>query len=242
MIGDFGGSNQPSALRNFSLRFKLGSEMADDLRQILLGRPGHEATPSDDNQTILITAPPDVLKRVQTFITVMDWPDPIARGPNFEYPHNTVLRTARSFFYACAIEDAHEVFSKLLSLSVLAELKEEGRSKELLDYISGGAPDPAWEESLRGDWPGKEKAIQRLVREWNRYPLKRITEEDGVAIGFGVKQFCTVSFDGAPKDFYSITIEPARSADGTSDRSFFFSSLPPWWNAEERPELRSTPR
>ncbi|HEV3340250.1 MAG TPA: protein kinase [Pirellulales bacterium] len=227
-VGDVVRRGPPSVPRNFSLRFKLASEMADDLRQILLGRPGQESKPSADNQTIVVTAPPEVLNRVQTFITVMDWPDPITRRSNFEYPRDTFLRTARSFFYACAIEDSHEVFSKLLSPAVLAELKGEGDSKQGLAYKIGESPDPEWEKSLRVDWPGKQEAIERLVREWNRYPLKRIREEDGVAIGFGAKYFCTVSFDGAPKDFYSVTIEPERTGDGTGNRSFLFSSLPPW--------------
>jgi serine/threonine-protein kinase len=232
-VGDSAGRGQPSASRNFPLRFKLASEMADDLRQILLGRPRQEAKPSADNQAILVTAPPEVLSRVQTFITVMDWEDPITRRSNFEYPRETVLRTARSFFYACAIEDSHEVFSKLLSPWVLAKLKGDSDSKQYEDYLMGGSPDPEWEKSLRADWPGKKEAIERLVREWNRYPLKRITEENGIAIGFGVKHFCSVSFEGAPQDFYSVTIEPDRTADGMTRGSFFFSSLPPWWNEKE---------
>ncbi|MGO9107771.1 MAG: protein kinase domain-containing protein [Thermoguttaceae bacterium] len=216
--------------RTFPLRFKLASAMADDLRQILLGRPGHEAKPSASNQEITITAPPEVMKRVPTFITVTDWPDNISRRSNFEYPRETVMRAARSFFYACAIEDTEEAFSKLLSLHVLAELKGDTKSKNYFDYSMGQAPDPEWERSLRADWPGKKEAIQRLVREWNRYPLKRITEESGIAIGFGVKHFCTVSLDGAPKDFYTVEIEPGRTDRGTGENSYFFSSLPPWWS------------
>lgn len=231
-------SNDPApasekAVLEFRLRFKLASEMADDLRSILLGRPGHAAKPSDDNQEITVVAPPDVMNRVHTFITVMDWPDRIGRQPDYNYPRDNVLRAARSFFYACAIEDAPEVFSKLLSPGVLAQLKGETKSAEYLDYSLGGTPDPEWEKSLRVDWPGKKEAIERFVREWNRYPLKRITQESGVAIGFGVKHSCSVSFEGAPKVFYSVTIEPDRAARGTNDASFLFSSLPPWWKADE---------
>ena len=98
-------TGQPSVSRPFPLRFKLASEMVDDLRQILLGREGHEAKPSVDNQEVLVIAPPDVMERVQTFICVMDWPDDITRGLNFEYSRESVIRAARSFFYACAIED-----------------------------------------------------------------------------------------------------------------------------------------
>jgi hypothetical protein len=218
----------------FPLRFKLASVMADDLRQILLGRPGNEAKPSANNQEITVTAPRDVMIRVRTFITVMDWPDGITRGSNFEYPRDSVLRAARSFFYACAIEDSEEAFSKLLSLNVLAELKGDTKSQHYLNYNMGGVPDSEWEKSLRADWPGKKEAIQRMVREWNQHPLIRITEDAGVAIGFGVKHFCSVSFDGAPKDFYRITIEPGRTERRAGKDAFFFSSLPPWRNVDKK--------
>ena len=225
-----------SLSRTFPLRFKLASAMADDLRQILLGRPNNEAKPSANNQEITVTAPAEVMKRVQTFISVMDWPDSITRRSNFEYPRESVLHAARSFYYACAIEDTEEVFSKLLSLQVLAELKGDTKAEHYFKYSMGEVPDPEWEKSLRADWPGKKEAIQRLVHEWNRYALTRITEDSGVAIGFGVKHFCSVSMDGAPKDFYTIEIEPDRTQRGTGKGSFFFNSLPPWWN-ESRGKL-----
>ena len=70
-------TQSPVQVCTFPLRFKLASDMADDLRQILLGRPGNEAKPSNSNQEIIVTAPPDVMSRARTFITVMDWPDRI---------------------------------------------------------------------------------------------------------------------------------------------------------------------
>jgi hypothetical protein len=228
------GLTPASVTRTFPLRFKLASEMAEDLRQILLGRSGNEAKPSANNREITVTTSAETMKRIQTFITVMDWPDGITRQRNYEYPRDTTLRAARSFFYACAIEDADEVFSRLLSPQVLAELKGDTKSEQYEKYLFGGVPDAAWEKSLRADWPGKKEAIRRFVSEWNRYPLIRITEEAGVAIGFGEKHFCSVSFDGAPKDFYSVTIEPGRADRGKA--SFFFSSLPPWW--ERNPAKR----
>ncbi len=225
---------QSPASRTFALRFKLASDTSDDLRQILLGRAGFEAKPSANNQEIVVAAPPQVLNHIQTFIAVTDWPDTIARGSNFEYPRDTVTRAARSFFYACAIEDSDEAFSRLLSPAALAELKGDTKSKQYEDYIVGGAPDPEWEKQLRGDWPGRKEAIQRLVREWNRYPLKRLTETGGVAIGFGAKHFCSVSFDGAPKDFYEVAIEPDRNAHGAGKESFLFSALPPWRESDPK--------
>ncbi len=219
-----------SATRTFPLRHKLGSVMVDDLRQILLGGPGQEAKPSADNQQVVITAPSDALARAQTFITVTDWPDKIARGANYEYPRQTVLRAARSFFHACALADETEAISNQVSLFVLAQLKGETKSEHYFKYNTGGVPDPEWEKSLRADWPGKQEAIQRLVREWNRYPLKRITEDSGVAMGFGVKHFCSVAFEGAPKEFYQVTIEPERTKPrNDGEGPFYFSSLPPWW-------------
>ncbi len=228
-------TGQPvSVSRTFPLRFKLASEMVDDLRQILLGRPGHEAKPSVDNQQVLVIAPPETMGRVQTFITVMDWPDEITRGVNFEYPRESVIRAARSFFYACAIEDDPEAFSKMLSLHVLAELKGDTKSENFQKYIFGGAPDPEWEKALRGDWPGKKEALRQFVGEWNKYPLKRITETGGVAIGFGAKHFCSVSFAGAPKEFYDVVIEPDRTRGEGDKTLYLFSSLPPWWKTDEK--------
>ena len=55
-------SQSPTHVSTFPLRFKLASDMADDLRQILLGRPGNEAKPSKNNQEIIVTAPPEVMK------------------------------------------------------------------------------------------------------------------------------------------------------------------------------------
>jgi hypothetical protein len=219
--------------RSFPLRHRLASEMADDLRQILLNKPGQKAKPSADNQEILVTAPPEVLARAQTFITVNDWPDPIIRGPDFQYPNDTVTRAARSYFDACAIDDSGEVFAKLLSPGVLAKLKGDTKGKEFQNYQMGGVPDPDWEKSLRSDWPGKKAIIERLVREWNRYPLNRLSEDPGINLGFGIKCFCSGSFEGAPKPFYQIIIEPDRTKPSDSNASsYLFSSLPPWWNGE----------
>jgi WD40 repeat protein len=220
-----------SVSRQFPLRFKLASDMMDDLRQILLGRPGHESKPSADNQEILVIAPPDVMSRVQTFISVMDWPEEISRGPNFEYPRGSVIEAARSFFYACAIEDDPDAFAKMLSLHVLAELKGDTKSENYNKYLFGGDPDPEWEKTIRGDWPGKKDAIRRFVKEWNRYPLKRLKETGGVAIGFGAKHFCSVSFADAPKEFYEITLSPDRTRGAGDKALYVFNSLPPWWNS-----------
>jgi serine/threonine protein kinase len=223
-------SAETSTTRTFTLRHLLASDMADHLRQVLPAKPGHEARPSASNQELTVTAPPDVMTRVQTFITAMDWPDRIARQPDYEYPRASVMQAARSFFYACAIEDVPEVFAKMLSLDVLARLRGDQQTRELMDYQMGGTPDPAWEKSLRSNWPGRDEAIQQMVREWNRHPLKRLNEQSGVAIGFGVKHFVQASFDGAPKDFYDLVIQPVERNHRGQGGQYEFASLPPWGN------------
>jgi hypothetical protein len=50
--------------RSFPLHHRLASETSDDLRQILSGKPGHEAKPSADNQELRVTAPPEEMSRV----------------------------------------------------------------------------------------------------------------------------------------------------------------------------------
>ncbi|WP_461523970.1 protein kinase domain-containing protein [Prosthecobacter sp.] len=224
-----------SRTRTFPLHHTFASDIiASGLGAILRDGPGHEARPTPDNQQIMVTAPGDIMKRAQTFITVMDWTDAMQRGPDYQYPRDTVMHTARAFFYACSIEDEVAVFDNLLSPSVLAELKHDTKSKEFENYQMGGIPDSAWEKSLRADWPGKKEAIRRFIRAWNRYPVKRITESSGIALGFGRKHFCDVTFEGAPRSSYKVMIEPARTPEGAQQDSFFFSSLPPWWSEEPR--------
>lgn len=221
--------------RTFPLHHTFASDIiAGGLWAIIRPGSGHEARVTTDNQQIIVTAPGDIMKRAQTFITVMDWTDAIRRGPNYQYPHDSVMHTVRSFFYACSIEDDDEVFENLLSPTVLAELKHDTRSKEFENYQMGGVPDAAWEKSLRADWPGKKQAIRRFVLAWNRYPVKRVTESPEIALGFGIKQFCDVTFEGAPRSSYKVMIEPVRTPEGTQQDSFFFSSLPPWWTEEPR--------
>jgi hypothetical protein len=208
----------------FALRHKLASQMLDDLRPLLPA--GTEAKASSSNQEVLIKAAPDVMARVGTFIAVSDWPDPMRNVATGEYLTDSVLRTARSFFHACAIEDL-AALNKMLSLGELARLKGGAKTPEFETYQMGGIPDPAWETALRADWPGKNEALKRMAAEWLRYPLKRITEDSGIALGFGVKHFCSLSFAGAPKEFYQVTIEPGRGTDAEKAR-YYFSSLPPW--------------
>ena len=146
----------PSA--TFSLRFKArqrdgGGPPADSAWP---RRSGSEAF--RQHREIRVTAPPDVMVRVQTFITVMDWPDKITRQSNFEYPRDTVLHAARCSFRMCDRGHGRSVFQASLP-PVLAELKGDTKSKSYSTYLFGGSPDPEWEKSLRTDWPGKKEAI-----------------------------------------------------------------------------------
>jgi hypothetical protein len=53
--------------RTFPLRHKLGSELVEELQRVIVAeRLGNSAKHSDDNQSIIIIAPPDVLTRCCT--------------------------------------------------------------------------------------------------------------------------------------------------------------------------------
>jgi hypothetical protein len=230
--------NQPATLR-LALKHRLASAVQDDLRGLLPATA--TVTASADNQELLITATPADLARAGTVIAVTDWPDALKNVATGEYLADNVLRAARSFFHACATEDL-AALSKLLSPQALAQLKGETASETYENYLFGAAPDAAWEASLRGEWPGKKEALQRFARQWCRYRLKRIVEDPGVAIGFGVKHFCSVAFDGAPKEFYQVTLEPdrAKGRDGKGT-IFYFSTLPPWPAESGIPAVRGAP-
>src|SRR5207248_9606591 len=90
------------SVRTFALRHMLASQMAEELRSVLLGKPGTQPKPSEDNLSLTVTAPPDVLNRAATFIAIQDWPQKVARGINCQYRCDTVENAARSFFYACS--------------------------------------------------------------------------------------------------------------------------------------------
>ncbi|MGV3607835.1 MAG: protein kinase domain-containing protein [Planctomycetaceae bacterium] len=226
------------AVYQFTLRHQPASKMCEDLRQILSKDRGEIATPMQEYQLVL-TSGPEVMNRVKTFVTIMDWPEGIARQPNYEYPRSSVIETARSFFYATAIEDVEEVFSKLLSPGVLAKLKKEEKTPEFESYLFSGKADPAWEAKLRGNWPGKKEAIARMVKSWNRYPLKRLNEMDGIALGFGVKHTVKGNFDGYKKEASEFTIIPDHSSEGKS--KYLFDALPPWWDEEPEGQQSLSP-
>jgi len=206
--------------------------MADDLRQILLGRFGLEARPAPDNMQLTVTAPPDVLNRVSTFITVADWPNRIARGSDFYYPRENVELAARSFFYACSIEDADGV-ALMLSPGLLAGLSGTSLTAH---GVLGEEKDAELVRQLRGNWPGKEAAVREVIQAWNRFPLQRLWAEPGVAIGFGLRYFATGAFEGAPEERTRLSFIPDRT--GGTNGPLTIDTLPPWLPAS--PGRKST--
>jgi beta-lactamase regulating signal transducer with metallopeptidase domain/type II secretory pathway component GspD/PulD (secretin) len=227
---------QTNASRTFSLRYMLANEMADDLRQILLGRFGMEARPAPDNMELTVTAPPDVLNRVSTFFAVADWPNRIARGANLYYPRESVELAARSFFYACSIQDTEGV-ALMLSPGLLAELNGTSLTAH---GVLGEEKDAELVRQLRGNWPGKEAAVQKVIQAWNRFPLRRLRAEHGVAIGFGLRYFATAAFEGAPEERTQLSFIPDRT--GGKNGPLMIDTLPPWLPASpEREPTRTKP-
>lgn len=228
--GPFATSPQTGVSRTFSLRHCLASEMADDLRQILLGRSGMEASPAPDNMQLTVTAPPDVLNRVTTFIVVNDWPNRIARGPDYYYPRGDVEHAARSFLYACSIEDIEGV-TRMLAPGVLAELKGTNLTAH---GVVGEEKDAELVRQLRGNWDGKEAAVRRVVQAWNRFPLRRLQVEGKFSISFGPRYFASVAFEGAPEDWVELSFIPDRSwmtnakNDSGPEGPLMIDTLPPW--------------
>ncbi len=233
------GGVQPSALkpapsaetRTFPLRHMLARNMEPALRQIFHGRSDCHARATGDDRTIVITAPPDVMIRVRTFIAVNDAADTLAREEPHGYPQFTPIVAVRAFLHACAIEDTDEAISSLLSAGVLAELRGD-QSEEYGAYRATGVADPKWEAGLRGDWPDKHSALRMLVREWNRHPLEGITTacEDGAS----PKPAVAAVFAGAPVPLNYIHLVPAstsapRVAGSVHEARFFIDSLPLWW-------------
>jgi hypothetical protein len=60
--------------------------------------------------------------------------------------------------------------------------------------VLGEEEDAELVRRLRGDWPGKEATVQEVIQAWNRFPLRRLRAEPGVAIGFGLRYFATAAF------------------------------------------------
>ena len=228
-------SPQTNVSRTFSLRHILASEMADDLRQILLDRVGVEARPAPDNMQLTVTAPPDVLNRVSAFVTVADWPKRIAPGPDYYYPRGNVEDAARSFFYACSIEDIEGV-TRMLAPGVLAELKGTNLTAH---GVVGEEKDAELVRQLRGKWEGKEAAVRKVVQAWNRFPLRKLQVEGKFSRSPGPRYFASAAFEGAPVEWVELGFVPDRSLETRSRPHFgpegplLMDTLPPWFGEKE---------
>ncbi len=151
--------------RPFRVHQLLARNALPILQMFVQSRPGHDAK-ADGDRTVVVTAPSEILSRVQTCLVVMDETDTI--DPEAD-DLNDPRAELRRFFLVGAIENRGEAIAKRISVGVLAQLRGV-ESPEWIHYRETGDIDPAWEASLRGDWPGKPRALQLLVEEWNRYP------------------------------------------------------------------------
>ena len=195
--------------RTFDLRHKLASEMKQKLKAIVSEHKGHQMIVSRNNQSLQVNAPEDVLIRAQTFVTVMDWPTEIARLSDHEYTRNSVMDAVRSFFHAGAIEDDWRVFNKMMSAGALHQL----RTGEALppEYYLETKKLAAMDKELRADWPGKEQKFKDMITDLNKYPLKSLREEPGVAIGFGARYSVVAAVDGQERKLkLSVSAEPRK--------------------------------
>jgi hypothetical protein len=210
--------------RTFTLHHKLASEMADDLRQVP-GWTNKLTTLSSNNLELAVTAPPEILNRVATFIAVQDWPDGgVVRGADCFYRRDNPENTMRSFFYACSTED-YDCVAAMLSPMILLTLK--GGPGDAFHLDSEAKAEIA--RRAKADWDGKPEAIRKLVRAWNQYPLRRIRENPGVAIGFGLRYSGTASFENAPEEFTELSF--VREGDGSYTNALMVDTLPPWFSS-----------
>ncbi|QIF03736.1 serine/threonine-protein kinase [Roseimicrobium sp. ORNL1] len=156
---------------------------------------------SPDKFSFRITAAPEAMYRAIACLEALDSPEPLVR-PNDDgnakptrYFCDTATNAARAFIHACAIRD-YEAMASVMDLAALGGLKDskvESRVSFLRPYLGLGpvafakmraeSPDDvpedldaAWdalEKELRGEWPGKREALERLGRQFLQYPMER---------------------------------------------------------------------
>src|SRR5439155_4267272 len=93
--------------------------------------------------------------------------------------------------------------------------------------FEGGKEEAELLRQLRGNWEGKESALQKLVAAWNKYPLRQLREQPGIAIGFGFRYFASASFEGAPEEFTELSF--IHDGNGHRTNAFVIDTLPPWF-------------
>jgi predicted Ser/Thr protein kinase len=222
----------------FPLRNQLARNMEVALRQVLRGRPIQDAEASPDDKTIFVVAYNDVMRRVNSFITVNDASDTLVRDDDFHYPTYSQLVTARSFLHACAIEDDDRAIANLLSVGVLAELQGV-QTQPYLEFKKTGVIDPHWESELRDDWPSKRAAIRRLRDEWNRFALIGLEELPSSEASSQGTPKIKASFADAPVAHCELKVVRSTSQPNELEAAYCIDSLPPWWNTE--PILKPSP-
>jgi len=170
---------------------------------------------------LTVTAPPEVLNRVTTFVAVNDWPKTIPRS------RENAEGAARSFFHACSIEDTEGV-ARMLAPGVLAELKG---TKLTAHGVWEEENDAELVHQLRGDWPGKEAAVQKVIQAWNRFPLRRIRVRGEFSISFGPRYYASAEFGGAPEQWVELSFIPDHT--GGTNGPLMIDTLPPWFGEKE---------
>jgi len=119
----------------------------------------------------------------------------------------------------------------MLAPGVLAELKG---TKLTAHGVWEEENDAELVRQLRGDWPGKEAAVQEVIQAWNRFPLRRIRVRGEFSISFGPRYYASAEFEGAPEQWVELSFIPDRT--GGTDGPLMIDTLPPWLLASPKRE------
>jgi hypothetical protein len=205
--------------RTFTLRHKPAWQVKENLRYVLQGHPDAIVAASADNGQLTVTATPDVLNRVATFIVVEDWPNAAKDSPQIEL--------AKKFFRLCAQEDGERV-GKMLSIYVLLDLM--GKSIERYPPVT--AADVEAVRLAKTDWPGKDAAIRAVITAYTKYPLSRIRYDDpGRFTSHAIVAMPLVEFENAPQEFGRMSF----GDDGNGGLAI--NCVPPWFSRAEARKL-----
>ncbi|HQX50042.1 MAG TPA: hypothetical protein PLR25_09045, partial [Planctomycetaceae bacterium] len=226
-VDPFAARSTVTQMLAFTLHHTLASGMEVALHQVLKERPAQKAVASPDDKTLFVFAYNNVMQRVRTFITVDDATDELDRVDTFDYPKQTPLVVARSFFHACAIQDSEEAISNLLSLRILTELRGD-HSPQYEEFKTSGIADPEWEAELRGDWPGKRERIRDLVSRWNRYALGSLDEVHEVTDESNGEFILKALFADAPDEDCPLSVIRCTKKLNEDEDSFCINCVPPW--------------
>jgi hypothetical protein len=116
----------------------------------------------------------------------------------------------------------------MLAPGVLAELKG---TKLTAHGVWEEENDAELVHQLRGDWPGKEAAVQKVIQAWNRFPLRRIRVRGEFSISFGPRYYASAEFGGAPEQWVELSFIPDHT--GGTNGPLMIDTLPPWFGEKE---------